>query len=178
MIEHQEQLRDESLRHTALQMANAARTAPKACGIDNLEIAVVTGDEIVRLSGRMKELAVTLGRAFFARDGENILQAGAIVLIGTRNVVMNLNCALCGFPTCADKVKQAPKAPCAFNMHDLGLAVGSAVAVAADNRADSRVMYSAGIAAQHLEMLEKCHAIFAIPVSATGKSPFFDRKPL
>lgn len=178
MIETQTDTRNETLRGVALLMTTAARTAPKACGMDHLEIALVTGDDIIRLSDKLKELAVSLGRGFFARDGENILQAGAIILIGTRNVVMNLNCALCGFPTCAEKARQSPKTPCAFNMNDLGLAVGSAVSVAADHRVDCRVMYSAGVAAGELGMLQNCHAIFAIPVSATGKSPFFDRKPL
>lgn len=178
MIEIQADTRDEALRQTAALMMNAARTAPKARGIDNLEIAMLTGDDITRLSDKLKEMSDEPGRGFFARDGENILQAGAVVLIGTRNVVMSLNCGWCGFPTCADKIRQAPQAPCAFNMNDLGIAVGSAVAVAADHRADCRVMYSAGVAAMAMKLLPDCHAILAIPVSATGKSPFFDRKAL
>lgn len=178
MIEIQADTRDEALRQTAALMMNAARTAPKARGIDNLEIAMLTGDDITRLSDKLKEMSDEPGRGFFARDGENILQAGAVVLIGTRNVVMSLNCGWCGFPTCADKIRQAPQAPCAFNMNDLGIAVGSAVSVAADHRADCRVMYSAGVAAMAMKLLPDCHAILAIPVSATGKSPFFDRKAL
>lgn len=178
MIEIQADTRNEALRQTAALMMNAARTAPKARGIDNLEIAMLTGDDITRLSEKLKEMSGEPGRGFFARDGENILQAGAVVLIGTRNVVMSLNCGWCGFPTCADKIRQAPLAPCAFNMNDLGIAVGSAVSVAADHRADCRVMYSAGVAAMAMKLLPDCHAILAIPVSATGKSPFFDRKPL
>lgn len=178
MIEIQANTCNEALRQTAALMMNAARTAPKARGIDNLEIAMLTGDDITRLSEKLKEMSDESGRGFFARDGENILQAGAVVLIGTRNVVMSLNCGWCGFPTCADKIRQAPLAPCAFNMNDLGIAVGSAVAVAADHRADCRVMYSAGVAAMAMKLLPDCHAILAIPVSATGKSPFFDRKAL
>lgn len=178
MIETQTDTRNEALRQLAALMMNAARTAPKARGIDNLKIAMLTGDDIVRLSDKLKEMGMEPGRGFFARDGENILQAGAVVLIGTRNAAMNLDCGWCGFPTCTDKIRQAPSAPCAFNMNDLGIAVGSAVSVAADHRADCRVMYSAGVAAMAMELLSGCHAILAIPVSATGKSPFFDRKPL
>jgi hypothetical protein len=48
---------------------------------------------------------------------------------------------------------------------------------AADNRVDTRVMFSAGLAAQRLNWLEGCCQVFAIPVSASSKNPFFDRKP-
>lgn len=178
MIETQVQTANDALRQIAALMMNAARTAPKARGIDNLEIAMLTGEDICRLSDKLVEMGAAPGRAFFARDGENIRQAGAVVLIGTRNVVMGLNCGWCGFPTCAEKTKLSAGTPCAFNMNDLGIAVGSAVSVAADHRADCRVMYSAGVAAGAMGLLPDCHAILAIPVSATGKSPFFDRKPL
>ncbi|MCC8061752.1 MAG: DUF2148 domain-containing protein [Rikenellaceae bacterium] len=176
MIETQNDTRNETLRQTAALMMNAARTAPKARGIDHLEIAMLTGVDIARLSDKLEEMSQAPGRGFFARDGENIRQAGAVVLIGTRYAVMDLNCGWCGFPTCADKARQAPLAPCAFNTNDLGIAVGSAVSVAADRRADCRVMYSAGVAALAMDLLPGCRAILAIPVSATGKSPFFDRK--
>lgn len=178
MIEMQTDTRHETLRHIAALMMNAARTAPKARGIDNLEIAMLSGDDIERLAGKLKEMSGEPGRGFFMRDAENILQAGAVVLIGTRYDVMGLNCGWCGFPTCGEKTERAPLAPCAFNTDDLGIAVGSAVSVAADHRADCRVMYSAGVAAMASGLMPECHAILAIPVSATGKSPFFDRKAL
>lgn len=178
MLETQRDTCNETLRAAALQIMTAARTAPKACGVDNLEIALVTGDELKRLAERLKELAGTTGRAFFTRDAGNLLLCEAVVLIGTHNAVLNLNCGLCGFPTCLEKIDEAPAAPCAFNTHDLGIAVGSAVALAADLRIDCRVMYSAGVAAQDLGLLNNCHAIMAIPLSAWGKSPFFDRPAL
>lgn len=49
MIENQTDTRNETLRHVAALMMNAARTAPKARGIDNLEIAMLTGNDIERL---------------------------------------------------------------------------------------------------------------------------------
>jgi uncharacterized ferredoxin-like protein len=61
-------------------------------------------------------------------------------------------------------------------MNDLGIAIGSAVSVAADHRVDNRVMYSIGKAAKELKLLgEEASIIFGIPLSASGKSPFFDR---
>ena len=67
--------------------------------------------------------------------------------------------------------------PCAINSVDLGIAIGSACATAADLRVDTRVMFSAGLAAQRLGLLEDCKCVMAIPVSASSKNPFFDRKP-
>lgn len=84
-----------------------------------------------------------------------------------------LNCGHCGFPTCVAKPEGVP---CAINSIDLGIAIGSACATAADNRVDSRVMFSAGLAAQRLNWLIDCKSVMAIPISASSKSPFFDRK--
>jgi uncharacterized ferredoxin-like protein len=45
-------------------------------------------------------------------------------------------------------------------------------------RLDTRVMFSAGMAAQRLGWLGKeSKCVMAIPVSASSKNPFFDRKP-
>ena len=67
--------------------------------------------------------------------------------------------------------------PCAINSIDVGIAVGSACATAADLRLDTRVMFSVGMVARRLNMLDDCHQIIAIAVSASSKNPFFDRKP-
>lgn len=176
MIQTEEQLREELLTIVAHKMAVAARTAPKACGFDNLEIKVITGGEIVALSSRMKELGVSMDKSFFIRDAGNIEISSAIVLIGTKHVIQGLNCGLCGFATCAEKEKASAKIPCIFNIHDLGLAIGSAVSLAADNRVDNRVMYSVGVAAMDLGYMDGCTAVMAIPIASVGKNPFFDRK--
>lgn len=174
MVIRENDSRHDTLLGVACSMMTAARTAPKACGRDNLEIVCVASDSIGVLSEQMRIVGARLGKAFFLRDADNIMKAEAVVLIGTRNAVLNLNCSLCGFETCADKMAY-PNVPCMFNSHDLGLAVGSAVSVAADHRVDSRVMYSAGTAAMSLGWLPDCHAVMAIPISSLGKSPFFDR---
>ena len=66
-----------------------------------------------------------------------------------------------------------------FNCVVLGSALGAGAAAAADCRVDTRVMYSAGMGAQRLRLLDtpegECRQYFAIPVSASSKSPFFDR---
>lgn len=175
MIRSEEDIRNEVLESVAQRMAVAARTAPKACGFDNLVIKVVTGDDISTIADRMRTLAGVMKKDFFVRDAGNIEKSSAIVLIGTKHVVQGLNCGLCGFETCAMKEASNVKIPCIFNIHDLGLAIGSAVSLAADNRVDNRVMYSVGVAAMDLGFMEGCTAVMTIPIASMGKNPFFDR---
>lgn len=174
MILNERDIRHEHLLYIAKQMMIAARTAPKGKGIDIIETLTVTDEDINVLSEKMKEIAEETGMKFFLRDADNILNAEAIILIGTREQVQGLNCSHCGFPTCAAKPDGVP---CTLNSIDVGIAIGSACATAADNRVDSRVMFSAGLAAQHLNWPTGCKSVMAIPVSASSKNPFFDRKP-
>lgn len=174
MIQSEREIRKEQVLHIARQMMTAARTAPKGKGMDIIEIAMVTDDDIKRLSEEMLKVAEEKGLKFFFRDAENILLADALILIGTRQLTHGLNCAHCGFDTCVEKPEYIP---CAINSVDVGIAVGSACATAADLRVDTRVMFSAGFAAQRLRYLDDCKCIMAIPISATTKNPFFDRKP-
>lgn len=174
MIENERNIRHQLVLDAARKMMLAARTAPKGKGIDILEIGLVTDEDILRLSEEMIRIATDTGLRFFLRDAENIKSAEAVVLLGTRQQVQGLNCAHCGFATCTEKPEAVP---CAINSVDLGIAIGSACATAADLRVDTRVMFSAGLAAQHLHFLgEESKCVMAIPVSASSKNPFFDRK--
>ena len=175
MIENEHSTKEKQVVATAHAMMAAARTAPKGKGHDRLEIITVYGDEMRDLADEMRRYAETSGQDFFLRDAQNVEQAQAAVIIGTTYGVFGLNCGFCGFPTCAEKTDD--KIPCAINTNDLGIAIGSAVSLAADHRMDSRVMYSVGRAALDLGWLGKCHAAFGILLSCTGKSPFFDRVP-
>lgn len=174
MILNERDSRHEHVLNVARQMMTAARTAPKAKGIDVIETAIVTGKEIHQLSDKMKGMFEENGIKFFLRDADNILSAECIVLIGTREQAQGLNCGHCGYGTC---VSRSEGVPCALNSIDVGIAIGSACATAADLRVDTRVMFSAGLAAQRLDWLEECRQVMAIPVSASSKNPFFDRKP-
>ena len=122
----------------------------------------------------MKQIGEETGLMFFLRDAENILSAECILLIGTKDQAQGLNCGHCGFTTCGSRSKGVP---CEINSVDIGIAIGSACATAADHRVDTRVMFSAGMAAQQLEWLGDCKQVYGIPVSASSKNPFFDRKP-
>lgn len=176
-IIHETNLRSESIRDVAVKMMTAARTAPKGRGIDNLFIAVAENETVKLVSDKMKEIALETGQQFFERDAENILHLPIIVLIGTRISSNNIKkCGMCGFKNCDEK-NQHPDNPCAFNTGDLGIAIGSAVSIAADNRVDCRVMFSVGQAALSLKLFdEEVKIVYGIPLSVTGKSPFFDRK--
>lgn len=175
MIENERDIRHEQVLQAARQMMMAARTAPKGKGIDVLEVALVEGDDLKVLSDKMIAMVEEHGMKFFLRDAANILQAECVVIIGTREQPQGLNCGHCGFATCESRPAGVP---CALNTIDVGIAVGSACSVAADMRVDTRVMFSAGLAAQRLGWLgEACTQVLAIPVSASSKNPFFDRKP-
>ena len=63
-----------------------------------------------------------------------------------------------------------------MNSIDVGIALGSACATAADLRLDTRIMYSIGVAAEELGFLgSDVHITVGIAISASSKSPFFDR---
>lgn len=174
MILNERESRHEQVLEVARQMMIAARTAPKGKGIDIIEVALVTEDEIKILSDKMIEMVAEHGMKFFLRDADNILSAECVLLIGTHEQAQGLNCGHCGYATC---ISRKEGVPCAINSVDVGIAIGSACATAADNRVDTRVMFSAGLAAQRLDWLKGCTQVYAIPVSASSKNPFFDRKP-
>ena len=167
--------RVEQVLATARAMMAAARTAPKACGIDRLEIVTFFAEELSALAREMRRYGEQTGLKFFLRDAANVESAGAVVMIATTYAPFNLNCGYCGFPTCAQKEEHA-SIPCVFNTSDMGTALGSVVAVAADSRIDNRIMYSVGQAALNLGLLGDCRAALGIALSCTGKSPFFDRQ--
>lgn len=174
MIQNERDCRHEHVLDVARQMLTAARTAPKGKGVDIIEAALVTGENIKKLAEKMVAMVEEHGMKFFLRDADNILQSECVVIIGTREQAQGLNCGHCGFSTCAGRTDGVP---CALNTIDVGIAIGSACAMAADMRVDTRVMFSAGLAAQRLVWLKGCKNVFAIPVSASSKNPFFDRKP-
>ena len=175
MITNERDTRRERVINVANAMMTAARTAPKGKGFDIIEIKLVTGKDIQTLSEAMLKYNEKTGLMFVARDAENILHSDAIVLIGTKQKIHNLNCAYCGFPTCEEKQKHH-EVPCSLNSVDVGIAIGSACAVAADARVDTRVMFSAGRVALELGWMNECSNVYGIPVSCSSKNPFFDRQ--
>lgn len=159
----------------AHKMVAAAKTAPKGCGVDKIVAFVLDGEEKKSLSDEMRKLALLPGLDFCERDANNVDFSTCVVLIGVRNIPLGLeSCGFCGFGNCVNSVKSGSL--CAFNSTDLGIAVGSAVSIAADNRIDNRVMFSIGKAAIDLGIMgDDTTLCFGIPLSTYSKSPFFDR---
>ncbi|NQU16801.1 MAG: ferredoxin [Candidatus Saganbacteria bacterium] len=175
MIKREQEFRSDLVEKIAQEMCVAARTAPKGKGLDLLEILVVAGNDIKKISQKMLEIGAREDHKTFLRDGQNILQAQAIVIIGTKRQVLGLKyCGLCGVKNCAEAQKN--EIICAFNTGDLGIAIGSAVSVAAHHHIDNRIMYTIGMAARALKLLPESVIAYGIPLSVSGKNPFFDRK--
>ena len=174
MIKNERELRHKLVVEAAHKMMLAARTAPKAKGCDILEIALLDDrEDLERLSQAMIKKAEESGMKFLLRDAENILKGEALMLIGTHRATQGLNCKYCGYPHCDENPETNP---CAVNSVDVGIAIGSACAMAADMRIDTRVMFSAGWTSIDLNILPDCSQVFAIALSAGSKNPFFDRK--
>ena len=120
MIQNERASRHEHVLDVARQMMTAARTAPKGKGVDIIEIAMVTGDDLKVLSDKMVAMVEEHGMKFFLRDAANILQAECVIIIGTREQAQGLNCGHCGYPTCAGRPEGVP---CAVNSVDVGIAI-------------------------------------------------------
>ncbi len=178
-ITMQQDFAKDAIMAAARDMANAARTAPKTRGVDRLHIALVDGDTLEALASHMKAMHESgQGAAHFVRDADNLRLAGVCLIVGTEITPMPGGCQTCGMRVCVNKQGYVGAA-CMYAVHDLGLAIGSAAAMAADRRIDNRVMFSIGEAAVDLGLFpEKVGVAIGIPLSATGKSPFYDRKPL
>lgn len=219
MIYNERTQRHEQVVSASRQMLTAARTAPKARGVDIIEAILVEGDDLKILADTMVTIGNERNRPSFIRDASNVLQAECIVAIGTRYQSLGLNCGHCGFATCAERERGiycpselknsketesaqycSPKlgelspategyvnsqfsifnsqfqVPCSLNSIDVGIAIGSACATAADLRLDTRVMYSIGVAVEQLGWIgEEVHLTMGIAISASSKNPFFDR---
>jgi uncharacterized ferredoxin-like protein len=175
----EEFIRQKAVVQIAEAMMVAARTAPKARGLDSLEIGMLTADKFEPLLAKMHEIADREGMPFFKRDAANLQQSQALVLLGTGIEPRKLkSCGFCGHTDCNGKGDFAD-APCAFNSIDLGIATGVAVAVASAHHADCRIMFSVGKAAIELGLLgNETKIILGIPLSVSAKSPFFDRPAL
>ena len=173
MIVNERDNREKQAWDIAEKMMVAARTAPKGKGVDIIECAVVDGDDKQRLADEMHAVAEEKGFKFFLRDASNVEAAQCVMLVGTREQPQGLDCGHCGFATCGERT---PGVPSEVNSVDVGIALGAAVSRAQAFGVDTRIMFSAGLAAQQLRLLgEGVGQVYAIPVSISSKSPFFDR---
>lgn len=163
----------------AQKMCVAARTAPKTKGQDFIHTCILTGEDLEQTALKMEELSETLGYQFFCRDAANVRASQAVVIIAVENELRMLGrgCGYCGHEDCA--ACKAAGGTCVYGPLDLGIAIGSAVSVAEDARVDNRVMFSVGRAVLDMNILpSQVKNVIGIPLSVSGKSPYFDRKPM
>ena len=175
----------EGLLHAANLMLISARTAPKSGGVDDILTAIILGKEKDDLAREMDRIAEERKISGFNRDADNLRNSEATILVGVRGTrSYGLNCGACGYETCSE-FDQAEKKQgldfmspnCIFKSLDLGIALGSAAKTASLLNVDNRIMYRIGTAARRLKLMPEASVIMGIPVSAKGKSIYFDRVP-
>ena len=176
-------LEKEAVLETAKMMLVSARTAPKTGGVDDILTGLAWGEEVESIAKAMDDIGDERGIDGFHRDANNVRDSDAVVLIGVRGrKKYRLDCGACGYDTCDEFENQDDVAAldfvgptCVFKALDLGIALGSAVKTASVLNVDNRIMYRVGAAAVRLRMLPEATVIMGIPVSAKGKSIYYDR---
>jgi len=164
-------------------MQVAARTAPKAYGINDIFTLIVYGEEKNAIAKVMEEIAEERKIDLFKRDAKNVRDSEAVFLIGVKgDKSTGLNCGACGYKDCKefDGMEKRSghdfKGPtCIFKAINFGIAIGSAVKIASILNIDNRVMYRVGTAAMKMNLIPDATIILGIPLSARGKNIYFDR---
>jgi len=173
----------EAIFTAAKLMLLSARTAPKTSGKDDIHTKIITGKQKNQIAKKMEAIAKERKIPGFKRDAQNLKDSQALLLIGvTGTKSLGLNCGACGYSTCVEFEKAQKKLGndfrgpnCVFKLLDLGIALGSSVKTAATLNVDNRIMYRVGTAAKMLKLLPEATVIMGIPLSAKGKSIYFDR---
>ena len=182
-------MENEGVLTVAKLMATSIRTAPKGRGVDRISVTILTNEEIEKVAKMMEKRAEKKSNLakIFKRDANNLRDAHTVILIGVSGTMPKkpedpINCGACGFKGCKEFIR-AKKTKgedfigplCMFEVLDLGIALGSAAKLASELNIDNRIMYTVGAAAKDLNII-RADLIIGIPLSASGKNIFFDRK--
>ena len=171
---------EDALELVAQLMEISARTAPKAVGKDFVETKVVAGDDLKSLAEQMELYGQETGKKNYDRDARGVAAAGALLLVGLKDAApCGLNCGACGYSACADlpdlsEGREFAGPICAWRLVDLGIALGSAAKTASIHNVDNRIMYRIGVVARKMGLVDADVAC-GVPLSASGKNPYFDR---
>jgi uncharacterized ferredoxin-like protein len=150
--------------YVAKLMVVSAITAPKARGVNNVVVRVLSGkDDLEALARKMEELSQLYGD-FFARDANSVRNSDAVVVIGCKIVKIGIK----------KPEKWVIDADTILSLINLGIALGSAVKTASLLNIDNRIMFSVGVAAQEMGLIDADYA-FGIPLSVKPKNIYFDR---
>jgi uncharacterized ferredoxin-like protein len=175
----------EGVLAVAKMMATAARTAPKTRGLDSMQTLLLHGeDELEKLARAMEEMAGEDSDrlAFFRRNADDVRKSAVVLVLGVtgepKRIESPLDCGACGKNCLAIlKAKKIDRGTasgpmCLMQGIDLGIALSSAVKLASDFGVDNRMMYSIGAAIRVMKLME-ADLVVGIPLSATGKNPYF-----
>lgn len=186
--------------------ANAALTAPKSGGVDQIECEIITGDDLFPLADAMEreahDLKGTQQRRFryeavMVRESDVCLVIGNYRAAGTP---MDVGCGMCGGkgdctfiydrrPTKWGQIDLAAITPeekasvpfhgpmCLLRDLDLGIAVGSALLISQRLLVDAAAFYSVSVAANRLGILPHCWLKVGILMSSRQKNPYVDIMP-
>jgi uncharacterized ferredoxin-like protein len=177
------QSENEGLLNVGKLMMVSARTAPKSGGKDNVETLLIYGEDKNKIATEMEKIGEERNSKGFLRDGKNVKDSEVVILVGVEGTKsFGLDCGGCGFKTCTEfNESLKPKGVdftgpnCIFKILDLGIALGSAAKTAMDHNVDNRIMFRIGTAALRLGLIKKSSIVMGIPISAKGKSIYFDR---
>ncbi len=186
-IEAREAQQQAAMAAASLMVA-AARTAPKTRGLDALQMLILDGADLETLAQAMEAKGQTKRTkiASFPRDAQNVRASAAVLLLGVtgepKRPEVPLDCGACGCGTCKEFIETSKdegqdfRGPlCIYQTLDLGIALGVAAKVSGDHCVDSRIMYTIGAAARQAGYLKGCDVVIGLPLSVSGKSPYFDR---
>jgi uncharacterized ferredoxin-like protein len=95
-LKYEEGLKVKALKKIAIEMMIAARTAPKGKGVDTLKIAFAEKEDIEMIAKRMFEIDREINFPTFNRDAKNILNADAMIILGTIRPLHGKNINKCG----------------------------------------------------------------------------------
>jgi len=169
----------EAIKDVANLMGVAARTAPKSAGKDFVVVKAIYGEDVIKLAKEMASYGEQVGKKNFDRDGDNVKNSLAVLLIGLKDAQsLGLNCGACGYDRCADRISHKGSEfdgpQCAFRILDMGIAIGSAVKTAGIMNVDNRIMYRAGVVAKKMGLID-ADFVMGVPLSISGKNIYFDR---
>ena len=153
MLIKSENVEKDAALEVAKLMLVAARTAPKARGLDTIVAAILGGEDKNRLADQMECAGKEKNLPNRIRDAGNVRSSELVILVG---------------------VGYEEGTPNELKLVDLGIALGSAAKVAGDLNVDNRIMRSIGETAENMKLLQADYVV-GIPISIKGKNIFFDR---
>lgn len=184
----------QAVKEAAKIIGISIRTAPKSAGVDDIAYKILSESEKTSVALEIKRIVKLLQkdrskderRAIeleWHSDAEAVDKSDCLMLIGVKGrSPLGLNCGGCGFKDCQEFLKAKPPETmhmpgpfCIFKLFDLGIALSSAAKTASSLNIDNRIMYRAGLAGHRLGLLKGYSPLMALPLSASGKSIYFDR---